>query len=292
MAVPALLKHQNMKCFIFLLFSGCLFFSSCRSGSRITKREASGLDTISDINKLESKKKAIYKNPKGEHYLMRYEPDPRDSTMEVETDTMQIAGRSGPQWAIFHKLITANGRCDSENFDGSNRKDAKISISPAALESFATLRSLVSSLEDAESMAAAISGTNSPRIAEEDRNVRIRRTYLYAYSRQTDEDFHVIIGSTRRPTASTKYFNIEISGLPPANAASFTALQEARDSFLSKASENLCSSGYFFYEHPLKIEVTGSLFFDKQHHNGLIGPASARPPDAWEIHPVTSLVFK
>ena len=47
-----------------------------------------------------------------------------------------------------------------------------------------------------------------------------------------------------------------------------------------------------FFEQPLKIEVKGSLFYDKQHHNGLIGPAAARPPDAWEIHPVTGMNYK
>jgi len=277
--------------FIFLLFSSCfILLASCKTGNKISKKEAAGLDTISNINLLESKKKAIYKNEKGEYYIMRYEPDPRDST--TETDTLRFSPGSGQQHILSFKIITTNGRCDSENFDGSNRKSAKISISPASAESFNTLRSFVNTLQDANAMAAAISGSNSPRIAEENRNVKIKKTYLYAYSRQTDEDFHVIIGSTKKPAATTRYFNVEISGLPPSDSASFPALQAARTSFLSKVSRNLCSSGYFFFENPLKIEVAGSLFFDKQHHNGLIGPASARPPDAWEIHPVTSLIYK
>jgi hypothetical protein len=272
--------------FIFLCAS---FLLSCKSGQKITKRQAAGLDTITDINLLQSKKKAIYKNENNEFYLMRYETDPRDSA--ARSDTMHLNREGGIRSTGF-TVVVPNGRCDSENFEGTDRAAAKITISPASLQTYATLRSFINSLPDADATAAAVPNSSSPRIPAEDRNVRIKKTYLYAYSRQTDEDFHVIVGTTKKPSAITKYFNVEISGLPPAGDASFSQLQAVRVSFLTKASQRLCSSGYFFYENPLKIEVRGSLFYDKQHHNGLIGPAKARPPDAWEIHPVTMLIFK
>lgn len=279
-----------MKFFNFLFLCTCILLASCKSGSKITKTQAAGLDTITNINLLESKKRAIYKNEKGELFIMRYEPDPRDSMQKK--DTLRPGNGSGTQSTAF-TIITANARCDSENFDGSERAEPKITVSTANLESFSTLRAFISTLQDADAMADSITGDDdSVRIPEEDRNVRIRKTYLYCYSRQTDEDFHVIIGTTKTPSATTIYFNVEISGLPPTAYASFPFLQSARASFLTKASERLCSSGYYFFENPLKIEIEGSLFFDDQHHNGLIGPAAARPPDAWEIHPVTSLIFK
>lgn len=273
----------------FILVIAACFFASCKGPHKISRTEAAGLDTITNINLLESKKKAVYKTEKGEYFIMRYEPDPRDST--EESDTIRVMNNGGASNKLF-TVIVINKRCDSDNFDGSNRADAKISISSAGLETFNTLRSFINTLPDKDLMADSITGSNSPRIKSEERNVRIKKTYLYAYSRQTDEDFHVIIGTTKNPTASTKYFNVEVSGLPPANHASFSVLKSVRDSFLSKASQNLCTSGYFFYNNPLRIEVSGSLFFDKQHHNGLIGPAAARPPDAWEIHPLISLIFK
>lgn len=278
-----------MKLIILFTTVTCIFILSCKSSGKISKAQAAGLDTITNINQLEIKKKAIYKNAKGEHFLMRYEPDP-DST--EESDTIQLINSGGGVANKSFKVVVINKRCDSDNFDGSNRKDAKISISPASLQSYFTIRSLASTLPDKNLMADSITGTNSPRIPSENRNVRIKKTYLYAYSRQTDEDFHVIIGTTKKQTSTTRFFNVEISGLPPADHPAFDILKATRDSFFSNATEDLCTPGYFFYVNPLKIEVSGSLFFDKQHHNGKIGPASARPPDAWEIHPVTSLIFK
>jgi hypothetical protein len=208
-----------------------------------------------------------------------------------ENDTTRLISGGGDNSRYF-VYFTANKRCDSDKFDGSNRSVAKTTISPASLQTYNTLRAFINTLPDKDVMAAAITGTSAHRIADEERNVRIKKAYLYAYSRQTDEDFHVIIGTTKNATASTKYFNVEISGLPQAGDASFTTLQSARTSFLTKATEKLCSSGYYFYKFPLKVEVSGSLFFDKQHHNGKIGPEEARPPNAWEIHPVTSIIYK
>lgn len=278
-----------MKYFIFFIVCSALLFTSCKPGNRISKKEANGLDTITNINNLESKGKAIYKNKKDELFVMYYEPDPRDSVLSA--DTIRLTGNGGHQNSSF-VVIDANDRCDSEIFDGSNRKSTKISISNAEMETFSTLKSLISSLEEASIVAAAITGTASLRIPEEDRNVWIKKAYLYCYSRQTDEDFHVIIGTSKKQTATTKFFNIEISGLPPTDSASFALLKTARDNFFEKTTRNVCSSGYYCYEEPLKIEVKGSLFYDKQHHNGLHGTGTKRPADAWEIHPVTFIVYK
>jgi len=278
---------MEMKPFLFLMILSMLVVS-CRSPYKISRAEAASLDTITNINLLESKKKAIYKTDRGEYYIMRYEPDPEDSTGFQDT----IQGGGGGLVERIFILSRFNQRCESENFDGSYRAAVKISVSVSPEEIFKTLRSFVKTLPDKDLMADSIAGSGTPRIPSENRNVRLRKAYLYAYSRQTDEDFHVIIGTSRKPASTTRYFNVEISGLPPAADASFPALKATRDSFLTKASQHLCTSGYFFYNTPLKIEIAGSLFFDKQHHSGLIGPASARPPDAWEIHPVTFLNYK
>ena len=38
--------------------------------------------------------------------------------------------------------------------------------------------------------------------------------------------------------------------------------------------------------------VCGSLFYDISHSPGTVGPQGLRPGTAWEIHPVTSIVFE
>src|SRR5258705_5657499 len=175
-----------MKPIPIFLICAILVSASCNNSNKIPKRQAAGLDTITNINNLESKKKAIYKNEKNELFIMYYEPDPGDSI--EENDTTQLTKGGGNHNASF-KVISANERCESDNFDGSNRSEAKISISPAGMESFNTLTTLVNSLEDAEVVAAAIPNSNSLRIPDEDRNVWVKKAWLYCYSRQTDEDF-------------------------------------------------------------------------------------------------------
>jgi hypothetical protein len=56
-------------------------------------------------------------------------------------------------------------------------------------------------------------GADSKRVAEEDRNVRLK-VFLYAASREDDRDFHLIIGRSRRKK-QPMYITVEISGLPP-----------------------------------------------------------------------------
>lgn len=285
-----------MRTLILILLCACCF-ASCKSTGKISRSKAAGLDTITDVNLLESKKRAIYQNKKGERFIMRYEPDPGDSA-EQKNDTLpRVATRniktsSLTAGRIIFIVKPANGRCDSEYFDGSYRKEVKLSKSNSSLQTYATLSSFKNTLQDDAYMASSISHSTTPRIPEENRYVKIKKAYLYCYSKQTDEDFHVIIGTTKNPSATTKYFNVEISGLPPDAYPAFADIQAARNSFLTKADSHLCSSGYYFFETPLKVEIKGSLFFDKQHYKDAIGPVSARPTSAWEIHPVTYLLFK
>src|SRR5262249_58126098 len=69
----------------------------------------------------------------------------------------------------------------------------------------------------------------SKRVTEEQRNVRVTG-FLYAASREADNDFHLIVGRDLAATPHV-YMTMEISGLPPASAASFARLKAARDSF-------------------------------------------------------------
>ena len=119
------------------------------------------------------------------------------------------------------------------------------------------------------------------------------RAFLYAASREKDNDYHLILG--RDPSlAPHKFMTVEISGLPPASSASFHALKAARDAYKAQFGHQLPGPTYDFYDPPMPVEVTGSLFFDMSHAQGgsTPGPSSAKPGQIWEIHPITKIVFE
>ena len=110
-----------------------------------------------------------------------------------------------------------------DNFAGTARKVAKLSISEAATQTFGDLRDLIETLPSKRTMKGhrppITTETNSKRVAAEDRNVRVK-AFLYAASREDDRDFHLIIGRSRRKR-QPMYITVEISGLPPRSRKSF-----------------------------------------------------------------------
>ena len=185
-------------------------------------------------------------------------------------------------------------------FKGSSRKASKLSISDAKMEKFSDLADLIATLPTDKVMLTKGISKNDPaskRVAEEDRNVRVD-AYLYAASREDDNDYHFIVG--RDPDAGGKevYMNMELSGLPPASAKSRAALEKARDAFKAFFTKhfagNLPGTSYDFYDPPIHIEVEGSLFWDATHgapKDSKPGPQSLRAkiPNVWEVHPISKI---
>ena len=101
---------------------------------------------------------------------------------------------------------------------------------------------------------------DSGRVAEENRNVRLR-AFLYAASREADNDFHLIVGGDPNSEPHV-YMTNEISGLPPEGSDSFTSLKSARDAYKTFFGDHLPGASYDFYDPPIPIEIEGSLFFD------------------------------
>jgi hypothetical protein len=129
-------------------------------------------------------------------------------------------------------------------------------------------------------------------VTEEDRKVRVS-AFLYAASRENDNDFHLIIG--RSPKSSPVYMTMEISGLPPKNANSFAKKKSARDAYKKFFGAKLPGPSYHFYRPPIPVEIEGSLFFDITHaKGGHPGPKDLRPdiPTIWEVHPVSDIVLE
>ena len=183
-----------------------------------------------------------------------------------------------------------------DKFSGTQRKAAKLSIAAAPTKTYADVRSLVNSLVPDADMANRTpkisKAATSNRVAEEKRNVRVK-AWLYAASRENDNDYHLILG--RDPKKSPEvYMTMELSGLPPANAASFDKLKAARDAYKAFFAADLPGLTYDFYDPPIPVRVEGSLFWDASHATGTRpGPKSlkSRMPVVWEVHPITKIVF-
>jgi hypothetical protein len=187
-----------------------------------------------------------------------------------------------------------------DNFAGTARKAAKLSISAAKTENFKDVKALIKSLvPDAKMIAHQPiigTGATSKRVKEEERNIHVT-AFMYAASREADNDFHLIIG--RDPSANPEmYMTMELSGLPPSNSPSFARLKATRDAFKKffkgVPGGKLPGLTYDFYQPPIPVQIDGSLFFDMTHATGKHpGPPSlkSRMPVIWEVHPITKIVL-
>jgi len=236
---------------------------------------------------------------------------------EPVASTMAGAVVSGPKYRILHTsemdeyekgaaspqafATAAAAMPKGDKFTGKDRKVAKLSIAKAKTENFTDLKNLIKSLapeSDMKDHTPPIKrGPKSDRVKEEKRNVHVN-AFIYAASREGDNDYHLIIG--RNPTATPEmYMTMELSGLPPSSSPSFKKLKAARDAFKKFYDDNLGGDlpglKYDFPDPPIPVAIDGSLFFDVTHATGSRpGPKSlkSRMPVVWEVHPITKLVFK
>ena len=173
------------------------------------------------------------------------------------------------------------------------RKIAKLSVAPGKLEIFANIDDLRKSLPSEAAMQKhnppITRATDFDRVAEEKRNVSVT-AFIYAMSREGDNDFHVIIGGDP-DDAARLYMNVEVSGLPPAGDPFRDPLKKARDQFKNHLGVSLPGRGFQEVNPPIKVQVTGSLFYDISHPPDAPGPKAHKPHTSWEIHPVTDIQF-
>jgi hypothetical protein len=183
---------------------------------------------------------------------------------------------------------------NTDNFHGTARKAAKLSIATGTPKPFSDVGTLLDSLiPDAKMRAMNIGkGADSGRLPQEQKRVTVT-AFLYAASRESDNDFHCVVG--RDPSKQARFMNVEVSALPPSSAASFAAIRTARNqfkAFFTSNGDGLPASGYHKYDPPIPIKVTGSLFFDVDHVPPAVGPTGMKPQTAWEIHPVNDIQFE
>jgi hypothetical protein len=220
-------------------------------------------------------------------------------TYESSAATAAVSGllQEGPPApdAIAQALSVAPALL-SDSFAGTARQTAKLSIGTAATEQFADVRALIAKLPADAAMIHHVppisTASTSARVSEEQRNIHVVG-FLYAASREADNDFHLVVG--RDPaTPPEMYMTMEVSALPPASNPAFQRLKSARDAFKTFFGAHQPQLTYDYYHPPIPVVIEGSLFFDMTHATGQApGPPSlkSRMPTIWEVHPVTSITL-
>jgi hypothetical protein len=210
----------------------------------------------------------------------------RAGTLEV------IHGEPATTPKLFALKARAHGPSTSENFSGSFRATAKTSFVSGQVETLGTLDSLFAPLPQDNKMTQQFpklvmkTSNDSPRVAPEKRSVNVS-AFIYWVAPESDNDFHVILGSTPQLTSTTIFMNSEVSGLPTANPKTSPFPQRRADirAILAK-HQNV--NGLFVT--PVPVQVSGSLLWDGEHRSpNNVGPKGLRPTKAWEIHPIKQL---
>ncbi len=107
-------------------------------------------------------------------------------------------------------------------------------------------------------------GHADSRVAYEDRNVIIRKAYLYTITIEDDNDFHLLIGTTAvYDPATTRVFNAEVPGVPTnGSAATKEHIRELREKLLNIFNGiPVCGRNGYLQQYT-KIFIRGSLFPD------------------------------
>ena len=134
----------------------------------------------------------------------------------------------------------------------------------------------------------------------EDFNVTITKAWLFCFAKESDEDYHLVIGTKKNINdPNNRFIIVEIGGLPEKQGDDRTKLIEAQNEFFKIVGDAVCESGYFWFDDgndPIPITVSGSIYWDIEHWSkkkesiGTHGPSELRDrlTTVWEIHPVTS----
>jgi hypothetical protein len=182
-------------------------------------------------------------------------------------------------------------------FRGSIRADVKTSFVNAVADTFTSIKKMWKWLPDDEYMHESTDAkhNNSPRTKEENHNVYLADLYVFGVKKEDDNDFHLILGSSKKIDKDQLLFSAEISGLPDSSSQFFSTLAAVRNKFLSYFGNDVDKEIVFVASEknpPIHLEyIGGSLFFDNHHYGGHSSVQGYKVCSAWEIHPVTSIGF-
>lgn len=185
--------------------------------------------------------------------------------------------------------------CQGSVFAGKDRALVKTHIVSGHLNKFSNLNDLFASalIIPDETMRNGESGVkkdpDGERVDLEKKSIVISQAFIYGIYRESDNDFHIIIGNGLAGN-KRKLFNIEVSGMP--GDAPGSSLKTPRQAIIARFGDIKCSDGAFKpVDKLIPISIKGSLFYDIDHPPGHVGFGNYKPTTAWEIHPVQQIKF-
>jgi hypothetical protein len=228
------------------------------------------------------------------------EPDSFDEQPLARTGgpTIMVAAAAKP------KACTAKpAQSDGRSYYGTDREIAKTTLPEATIESFGSVSALRKDIransDDFEMMDSGITKHCDELRVKAERRMVIVVGYLYAATKENDNDYHLILG-TKDCKDPDCFMTAEVTGVPrlPKNRPQ---LEKARNEFEEQIGEFTPSGGlpprgpYLRFRTPVPVRVTGPLFYDADHEidrktrEGAVGPDYATPSTSWEIHPVVRI---
>lgn len=271
---------------LFIILISVFVFISCQKNASV---EITTTETLSPFNKKYQVVETLPVLTVIDTFVWHHHGIYTMVTFEADNDEASETANENISDAEKGNQITAT--C-SDAFSGSARKTAKTSFAtPTAFAGYVNVNALRVSLPTDTYMRTLGITNSSPRVAQENYNESVTVSYLYAIARESDNDFHMIIGDNN-PIADN-LINCEASGNPSSKAASYKAINAVRMYLKNYFGTNFCgASGYTKFTPAIPvILLKGSLFFDIDHAAGTIGPTGLRPNTAWEMHPVQSISF-
>jgi hypothetical protein len=185
----------------------------------------------------------------------------------------------------------------ADMFLGEVRAAAKTSYVKSISDTFYSMKRFRKWLPDDEYMHKSTDAKHqdSPRTAEENKNVTLTDIYIYGVKREDDNDFHVLLGPSLHTEKGPHFFSAEISGLPDPSSPDFAQMLAVRDQFKAYFGKDAKKETVFVASEknpPIHLQyITGSLFFDNHHYSGHSAVQGYKSFSAWEIHPVMSIGF-
>lgn len=242
--------------------------------------------------------------------------------LQITNDQFQITGIKFPFVILFLLFISSCGNVPQKHsshekevssslidttkkkdpalqdrFLGTIRADVKTSYINAVADTFESIKKLRNWLKNDEYMHKSTEAkhNNTPRTKEESHNVYLYDLYIFGVKREDDNDFHLILGSSKSLEKDQLFFTAEISGLPDSNSSYFSTLSATRNKFISHFGSDAQKEYVFVASSknpPIHLDyIVGSLFFDNHHYSGHSSVKGFKVCSAWEIHPVTAIQF-
>ncbi|MGE5108997.1 MAG: hypothetical protein ACM3H8_15770 [Sphingobacteriales bacterium] len=274
-----MLKHLSVA----LALSTFIACSSSRE-FKIYKEKFSG-DTISSLEQTIADS-GFFKSRKGKVYPVFKSVDTSiaEGLSLTTTRSVVMAAPLSPEAEAQIDLIF------SPESDNPVREQAKTTKAPGARKAFSSTVKLFNTLPADDIMDTFNIGHKTTRVKPEEKNITLKKVYIYLIIREDDNDYHMIIGDKPNYQDATVRFNAEISGLPKKFPDIKITLKNIRQKIAEnigfvpkKAANNNGTS--------IPVKISGSLFYDAHHKGKFGGQGKIKSTTIWEIHPVTSITF-